>query len=232
MSLLAPSSRRDESMRGALVGVLAAGLMACASANSDRPSATDQYLRWVAHQRSGGESLLLRWHERQMPLRVYLPDPPADLFEDAAAIVDSVRDGVLDWTDVAGPGVPRFRFVETHSEADIPIVWAATPSGDWYIAHCAYDVSALRTAFSVEHILVTARWGDRQLADLHSLHQIMLHEMGHALGMAGHSPNSADIMFGKMNRAQVELTPRDRTTLRLLYSRPIGSRVIGAKHDR
>ena len=215
-----------------LVGILVIGLVACASPVPEHGSASDHYLRWVAHRRSGGESLLLRWHDRRMPLRVYLPDPPPDYFEDPTAIVDSVRDGVLDWTDVAAPGVPSFRFVDAHSEADIPIVWAAEPTGDWYVAHCAYDASSIRTAFSVEHILVTARWGDRRLADLDVLYQVMLHEMGHALGMAGHSPDPADIMFGGFNEAQYSLTERDHTTLRLLYARPVGSRVLGAKRDR
>jgi len=44
----------------------------------------------------GSESILLRWPEKQMPLKVHLPRPPEGLFEEPDGIFDSVRDGVLD----------------------------------------------------------------------------------------------------------------------------------------
>jgi predicted Zn-dependent protease len=55
--------------------------------------------------------------------------------------------------------------------------------------------------------------------------------MGHALGLAGHSPDPGDIMYGGgLSRSTAtDLSERDRETLRLLYSRPVGSRVVGAR---
>lgn len=48
---------------------------------------------------------------------------------------------------------------------------------------------------------------------------IVSHEILHALGIAGHSPNPNDLMFYKYNPAKPEsqLSPADITTLRLLY---------------
>ncbi len=60
-----------------------------------------------------------------MPLRVHLPAPPDSMFSDPEAVVDSVRDGILDWSDVAKPGVPSFVFVDAAGDADIPIVWSS-----------------------------------------------------------------------------------------------------------
>jgi predicted Zn-dependent protease len=167
-----------------------------------------------------------------MPLKVHLPRPPDGLFEEPDGIFDSVRDGILDWTDVASPGVPSFEFVEDKGDADIPIVWAAEPDGGWYIAFCAYEGLGQARRLSVSHILVTGRWQDGRLADLHDVHRVLLHEMGHALGLMGHSPDSGDIMGGPPREDVAGLSQRDRTTLKMLYARPIGTRILGAKRDR
>ncbi len=223
-------------LRAALL--VAGGLASCASPDG-APAAPrggergDHYLRLVAVRDQYNDTYVLHWRRRAMPLSVYLPPPPADLFEDPGAIADVVREAVLDWSDVAAPGVPSFEFVESHGAADIPIVWAAAPDGDWYIAFCSYQINVRQRRFGVEQILVTGRWGDGRVADLHDVYATVLHEMGHALGLTGHSDDPADAMFPTIpERASDGLSERDRNTLRLLYARP--SRQIrgrrGARH--
>jgi predicted Zn-dependent protease len=168
-----------------------------------------------------------------MPLRVHLPTPPSGLFEDPGAIFDSVRDGVLDWTDAAGPGIPSFTFVDTAGDADIPIAWAKQPDGDWYIAYCAWDIQPFARRFGVSQILITGRWGDGHVADLHDVYATVLHEMGHALGIGGHSPDRRDIMYSEISGTATRgLSERDRATLAALYARPIGNRVAGGRGAR
>lgn len=220
-------------MRRALALLGLAGALACAAPAAAPSADGDNYLRFVAVRMPvGGESILLRWPDRQMPLKVHLPRPPDGMFEDPNGIFDSVRDGVLDWTDVAAPGVPSFVFVENKGDADIPIVWAAEPDGDWYIAFCAYEVNYASRRFDVSHILVTGRWGGGRVADVHDVHRILLHEMGHALGLTGHSPDDGDIMGAPPRQDVTSLSQRDRATLQMLYARPIGTRILGAKRDR
>jgi predicted Zn-dependent protease len=220
--------------RGLALGLLAAAFACGSGAPGPGPARdADNYLRWVAVRMPvGGESLLLRWPDGSMPLKVHLPRPPDGLFEDPEAIHDSVRDGILDWTDVAGPGIPRFVFVDDKGAADIPIVWAAQPDGAWYIAFCAYEPNLTGRRLDVSHILVTARWQDGRVADVHDVHRVLLHEMGHALGLTGHSPLDTDIMGGPPREGVDSLSQRDRNTLKALYARPIGTRIIGAKRDR
>jgi len=218
----------------ALLAVVAPAMLslACASQPSgNRQSAT--YLRWATFKVPVNEHVLLRWPTEKMPLRVHLPAPPAGLFEDPQAIYDSVRDGVLDWTDAAGPGIPSFVFVENAGEADIPIVWAKEPDGDWYIAYCAWDIQPFARRFGVSQILVTGRWGDAHVADLHDVYATVLHEMGHALGVGGHSPDPGDIMYSQISgTAMSGLSQRDRATLEEIYARPIGTRVAGGRGFR
>lgn len=211
----------------AVVLTLGSGLASGCAASQGVP---DDYLKWVAFEVPGNEHVLLRWRERDMPLRVHLPRPPARLFEHPDAIYDSVRDGVLDWSGVAGPDLPRFVFVDAPADADIPIVWAAEPDGDWYVAHCVWDVQPFARRFAVDRIVITARWNDGHVADLHDVYAVVLHEMGHALGLAGHSPHREDVMYPRAPRiATAGLSLRDRKTLTLLYARPVGTRVAGAR---
>jgi predicted Zn-dependent protease len=219
-------------MRRALALVLLSAALACASSAPGPARDADNYLRYVAMRMPvGSESILLRWPEKQMPLKVHLPRPPDGLFEEPDGIFDSVRDGVVDWTDVAAPGIPSFVFVDEKGDADIPIVWAAEPDGNWYIAFCAYEGHGLMNRLDVSHILVTGRIGAGRVADLHDIHQVMLHEMGHALGLTGHSPDDGDIMGAPPRPDVTGLSTRDRNTLKALYARPIGTRILGAKRD-
>jgi len=226
----------------ALISPLLAALLAlgCVSSSPPRPPATrpdvaaraplaPDYLGYVAYEVPINERVLLRWPERAMPLRVHLPRPPSGLFTDADAVVEAVRLGVLGWTDVAAPGLPSFEFVDDAGDADIPIVWAARPTG-WFIASCSYAIDSLNRRLGVEQLLVTGRWRDGQEASLPQLETAVLHEMGHALGLTGHSPSPTDVMYKYVtHESEPQLSSRDRNTLRELYSRPIGARVVGGR---
>jgi predicted Zn-dependent protease len=192
-----------------------------------RTTADSHYLRYVAFVMPPRKGTVMRWQTSKMPLRVHLPDPPADEFEDPAEVLDAVRRGILDWTDVAAPGVPSFRFVEAGEPVDIPVVWADVAHG-WWVAFAAYDLTADSKIFRVNRILVAAKYPDGEQASIDDLYLTMLHEMGHALGMLGHSPAPADVMYEKGHWQSGGLTDRDRNTLRMLYSKPIGAPVPGA----
>jgi predicted Zn-dependent protease len=205
-------------------------LFACSGPAGPMPG-DDTFIRLVAVRDSFNDTYLLHWSEREMPLRVYLPRPPEGLFENTEAVYDSVRDGVLDWSNVAAPGVPSFTFVDRHGDANIPITWASAPDGDWYIAFCSYQVNTRMKRFGVEQILVTGRWGDGHEADLHEIYEVVLHEMGHALGLMGHSDDPLDIMYPSISgRSDAGLSERDRRTLQELYAH--GNRQIRGKRGR
>ncbi len=207
-----------------------ATLLLCLACAAPQQRRSDDYLRYVGFDLPFNENVLLHWSRQQMPLRVHLPDPPQGFYTDPEAVRDVVRESVTDWTDVAGPGLPSFVFVATPGDADIQIDWALeSPDPSWYIAFCVYSQTVFSKQFAVDRILVIARWrGDEPSLD--AIYATLLHEMGHALGLGGHSPNSADVMYARANAdVRPELSERDRATLRALYAKPNGHRVTAPR---
>ncbi len=192
----------------------------------------DSYVRLVAAlDQNTNDTYILHWPKRKMPLRIYLPPLPDGLFDDPDEVADAVRRGIVDWSDTVSPGVPGFVFVGKHGDADIPIVWAEEPDGDWYIAFCSYQATFRPLRFGVEQILVTGRWRDGQVAGVDEIYAVVLHEMGHALGLMGHSDDPGDIMYRRVSaRTESGLSERDRRTLQDVYAR--GNRQIRGRRGR
>jgi predicted Zn-dependent protease len=247
----------EEAMvRGTRWAVLLAWLvLACAGGDGIRlqamPETREDYLRYVSFEAPGNENVLLRWRDDDFPLKVYLGEPPAQLFEDPAAVRAATREAVEVWTDAARPGIPRFEFVATAGEADIPINWAAQAASKEVLAHCYYHLNVFQRRFGVAQILMTGSDFTGRVETLKRVRLTLMHEMGHALGFGGHSPNPEDVMYGwglredgpKDIAAATELarqgeipgtvatepSERDRETLRLLYAKPPGARIGGAR---
>jgi predicted Zn-dependent protease len=192
------------------------------------PDTAQDYLAYAAFESPDHLGLLLHWPERRMPLKVYLPPPPAGWFAQSDAVVDATHRAVTDWTDAGGPGVPSFSFVAKAGDADIPIMWADV-SPSWEVAHCMIQVNFPTRHFVVENVLLTAWYRNRGQVPVDDLHRILRHEIGHALGIAGHSPNPEDVMYAFSLAKDQGLTDRDRETLRKLYAKPNGTVIAGVR---
>ena len=230
-------SVRFSTLSGALVLTLGCGTHLLAP-----PDTAKDYLAYVAFESPDHLGLLLHWSVRKMPLKVYLPPPPNGWFTNSDAVVEETHHAVTNWTDVASPGVPSFTFVDKAGDADIPIMWADV-SPSWSVAHCFIRPDFPTRRFAVENVLITAWYRDGSQVPPEQLGYILMHEMGHALGFAGHSPNPEDIMYpgarytkpGSMAESWElpprgkELSKRDRETLRELYAKPNGTVLAGAR---
>lgn len=50
------------------------------------------------------------------------------------------------------------------------------------------------------------------------MYKVILHELGHAIGISGHSDNENDIMYPTLAKSEEMLSQRDRVTIKMLYS--------------
>ena len=158
-----------------------------------------------------------RWRRNQMPLRVFIPPPPGDQFDDAEALVQTITSAVRAWEGTVEPGIPSFVFVKDKLGADIPFLWVPRHDLLSTLAVTQREFSPTGGSFSVRYVSVAVSAllavGDQE----ESLATVVTHEMGHALGLFGHSPSPVDTMYPSAHMINLQPSDTDLETIRQLY---------------
>ena len=175
----------------------------------------------------------------QMPIRVHI-SPTLK----ALPYLNEIRYAMRTW-ETATDGEIRFQETETLEQADIRVTSTYTGSLSFLdtqlgsaeltrLEQGRYTVSGTdvqaqnanadqpaNTAanFSVEVILVLESDGTTGELSQEKMRTVCLHELGHAIGLWGHSPNNDDVCHA-MATAQ-HPTPRDINTLLKIYNTPL-----------
>jgi predicted Zn-dependent protease len=164
-----------------------------------------------------------KWTKDSMPLKVFVK-PNSKLSSFHKEFTEMICNALDQWCQATG-GAVSYKFVDKEDVANV--VWSYTDNEEECNAVCemGFDgatdlkVRAInnKPELATIAILVKDRPGGafraRQL-----IARSCLHEMGHALGMNGHSPNDHDVMFPSANLdGKVALSERDKNTIKKLY---------------
>jgi predicted Zn-dependent protease/lipoprotein NlpI len=184
----------------------------------DTMSPHDYFDELLVHSRIG------YWTQEQMPLRVYVPD---ETHEDGFGRFDrqEIERCFVQWCAIM-PERLSFKLVDKPAEADIVFSQKSQP------VELSFSGSVL--AHTIPLSAGPERWGvlpaskatieplrlhpditDSEDKRAEARRMVLLHEIGHSLGIIGHSANAGDMMFFS---GAAQISERDKATLRRIYA--------------
>ena len=147
-------------------------------------------------------------HWRGFPLKIYL-EPT-----DARTRALTIR-GFNQWVAATGNRV-RYNLVNSETGADIAVTFDLNRGGErlglatTYFFEGQNEIERAKIEFSY--------YAFDSRPDAEEVNQsVAAHEFGHALGIGGHSPSNADLMFERATGGLEPVTTRDLNTLRTAY---------------
>jgi predicted Zn-dependent protease len=170
-----------------------------------------------------GQGLSRRWAPARMPIKVLLT-PGGDLMKGYRPEYEGILKGAFREWEKAAPGKVKFIFLPPERRLDADIVCRWTDDVKMLRSTAETGEANMRIEFgTVQSAEILLLLSDRSAFPLTAnlIRLLCLHEIGHALGVIGHSANPEDIMFCMMPLADKEqhLSRRDARTLRLLYEK-------------
>ncbi len=164
------------------------------------------------------------WNLDAMPLKVYIGDGHnVRGYRKNDDII--LNNSFAEWTK-ATEGHITFTRVDNVADANIECIWIDDPK-DFPQNRGLEAGEAVPMLDSDGYIvssklyLLTRERNDKQSVDDLVMHTICLHEIGHTLGLLGHSDVAGDVMYFTANGQKVQdphLTQRDVNTLAKLYA--------------
>ena len=151
-----------------------------------------------------------RWNKPVV--KVYLYENTIGVYK-KEEIITKTKTAFSDWEN-ALCGKIRFEYVKDVKDADIRVEYQRN-NCDGTIGLCQYT----KVAPNGEYLEIDIALG---LIYSHMFYQDALHEIGHAIGLRGHSPFPLDNMYANLRpHYNNKLTEKDINTARLIYDMPL-----------
>lgn len=172
-------------------------------------SKTDNYLNAVT------EHGLFRWSHTS-PITVFI-NPGDNIPSYRPEFEEALRQAFEDWCEATDHKF-AFTIQEQENKPDITVTWTNDLHAPEFTAEagdCRLSAGPNGLDSAKIRLLTVDPFKEAPLGK-EALHAVCLHEIGHALGLQGHSGAESDIMFPILREDSV--SPRDRQTLFALYS--------------
>lgn len=183
-------------------------------------SGTD-YLNEIAEN-----GLLVRWSVKQSPIKLYIEQSPPNIRHFEPGFILQVRKAMDAWMNALGNQI-SYVIVDTPDKADIRVLWVNTIDTKGFVTETGTTYTAGVTLPNIQNERLTSMDVKLGTFDIRNkpqsvaeIYLLALHELGHALGLRGHSEDSKDIMFAQ-NQNVSALSKRDINTIRLLYGQEV-----------
>ncbi len=171
--------------------------------------------------------MITRWATNRVPLKVYLENDTG-VVGYRPQFRQFMIDAFATWVK-ASEGRLSFSIVDSPNRGNIICRWVSDPSKG-HMSGCEQGITHSQVFYlksapnncmvrSAEiYILTLYRGNNAQLSDV-AMKAVCLHELGHALGISGHSPYRGDMMYATFSPYDIplRLTDRDAGTIKLLY---------------
>lgn len=165
----------------------------------------NSYIRGVLSQ---GE--VTRWNPETFPLRVYIQSGAP------VGYIQQIKKAYSRWQTITDGNI-SFVFVNSPEDADMKCYFKnelANVSDDT-VGYHQFRYYGDYISDSVINFRLTDKYGRDFTPNM--IYTVALHEIGHSLGLAGHSSNPNDLMYPISKERKIDVTKRDLTTLKLLY---------------
>ncbi|HBG49433.1 MAG TPA: hypothetical protein DDW90_08035 [Cyanobacteria bacterium UBA9971] len=160
----------------------------------------DNYIQVAAHN-----GKITRWNISKMPLKIYIE--PSEYYTAVVAAMDS-------WVKISEPKTISYTLTNNYKNANIIVTFVASLDPGKAGLSTTHTIGYFLKPNFIKLKTTNAANSPYSQEKLFNLAQ---HELGHALGILGHSPKEADIMYFQLSNYIKNLSQRDINTLKLLY---------------
>ena len=173
---------------------------------------------------------ILRWNLKTQPLKVSIDFPAGDTLP--AYYRTEITKAFYQWQ--SSTGFIKFNFINNPSDADIVVKFLALPKSNCTERGCKYvvaytDPTIRRNILKKMTITLYDKDAYGNYFSDKELYNTILHEIGHSLGIMGHSYSTDDLMYMSSRETQDKIFTRfrssfqyisakDLNTIRLLYN--------------